>query len=306
MTSTTTEAESQQLLRTVEMFEAITEAQPDDYQSLLILKEAYDKLDRQDDYDRTARKLAQVYLSSGEIKKAITEYENLLRRHTDDDELRKTIAELKENRHAPQQQKHGAPSTGEHSKPAPSTSNLVIGTGAPSLAAIAKGAAEADQALANVLIAGKLVTAQAVRPLLQRLKDERPSGLAKAQPVTLLQLLTDEQIAKMDDLLTLLVEKSGLPYLPLSTYDADRDLGAQVDVQICVHHCLVPFDAMSRSVLVATANPFDTAARELVKGALHKNPFWYVATPAEITAAIRAAHGMDTKGNATKRSSGKP
>jgi len=43
------EEEVQQLQRTVEMFEAITQAQPDDYQSLEILKEAYTNLGQKTD-----------------------------------------------------------------------------------------------------------------------------------------------------------------------------------------------------------------------------------------------------------------
>src|ERR1700690_3276020 len=61
MASHISEEETQQLLRTVEMFEAITESQPTDYQSLEILKEAYTKLGRQPDSLRISRKLADAY-----------------------------------------------------------------------------------------------------------------------------------------------------------------------------------------------------------------------------------------------------
>ena len=51
--------EQAQILQTIEMFEVITRTQPDDYQSLEILKEAYTKLSRTDDTLRTSRKLAE-------------------------------------------------------------------------------------------------------------------------------------------------------------------------------------------------------------------------------------------------------
>jgi hypothetical protein len=77
MASQITEEENQQLLRTVEMFEAITESQPDDYQSLEILKEAYSKLGRKDDSLTVSKKLAKVYLTHGQISQAILEYEGI-------------------------------------------------------------------------------------------------------------------------------------------------------------------------------------------------------------------------------------
>ena len=46
METKTQENEKIQLLQTVEMFEAVTQANPDDYQSLEILKEAYFKIGR--------------------------------------------------------------------------------------------------------------------------------------------------------------------------------------------------------------------------------------------------------------------
>src|SRR5258708_12296163 len=60
------------------MFEVITRTQPDDYQSLEILKEAYTKLGRMDDTFRTARKLAEAYFNVGSYALAMQECEMLL------------------------------------------------------------------------------------------------------------------------------------------------------------------------------------------------------------------------------------
>ncbi len=46
---TLSEEEHSQIVQTIEMFEVITQTQPDDYQSLEILKEAYQKVGRADD-----------------------------------------------------------------------------------------------------------------------------------------------------------------------------------------------------------------------------------------------------------------
>ncbi len=60
------------------MFEVITRTQPDDYQSLEILKEAYGKLGRRDDSLRTSRKLAEAYFNVGSYALAMQECEVLL------------------------------------------------------------------------------------------------------------------------------------------------------------------------------------------------------------------------------------
>src|SRR5260370_22460872 len=62
----------------MEMFEVITRTQPDDYQSLEILKEAYTKRERMDDTLRTSRKLAEAYFNVGSYALAMQECEMLL------------------------------------------------------------------------------------------------------------------------------------------------------------------------------------------------------------------------------------
>src|SRR5947199_10838649 len=60
------------------MFEVITRTQPDDYQSLEILKEAYGKLGSRDDTLRPSRKLAEAYFNVGSYALAMQECEVLL------------------------------------------------------------------------------------------------------------------------------------------------------------------------------------------------------------------------------------
>ena len=59
---TLSSSEEAQLTQTIEMFEVITQSQPQDYQSLEILKEAYLKLGRQKDVVNTSKRIAQAYV----------------------------------------------------------------------------------------------------------------------------------------------------------------------------------------------------------------------------------------------------
>src|SRR3954471_22984581 len=60
------------------MFEVILQTQPDDYQSLEILKEAYGKVGRKVDWLKTSRRLAEAYFNSGSFTLAMQECEAIL------------------------------------------------------------------------------------------------------------------------------------------------------------------------------------------------------------------------------------
>jgi tetratricopeptide (TPR) repeat protein len=290
MASHISEEEMQQLLRTVEMFEAITESQPTDYQSLEILKEAYTKLGRQPDSLRISRKLADAYVQLGQISQAILEYEGIVQEYPKDPQATAALAELEaKTSKISGQHSTAAPSLAEDSKPTPPAG---VPAGAPAASKTRAKAEEGDRLLANILIAEKITTPQAIDPLLQKLKELRESN-DKSQPASIIQLLANEQIGKVEDILAVVADKSGLPYLPLSIYDVDRDIACLLPQDICWEHGLIPFDLMSRSILIATSNPFDHAARRQIQAMLDYNVFWYVSTPLEITTALRRAHGLD-------------
>jgi tetratricopeptide (TPR) repeat protein len=282
--------ESQQLQRTIEMFEAITESQPDDYQSLEILKEAYNKLGRNEDGLRISKRLATAYIKLGQVSQAILEYEGIAQEFPNDPDARAALQEL-ESKTTQSPSTVAAPPLAEDSKR--KTPHAGGPAGAHSSSAHRAKAEDGDRVLANVLIAEKLVTPQAVEPLLAQLKSLRANHEDDTQPLSLAPLLVSEQIAKMDDVLLVMVSKSRLPFIPLDIYDVDRETARLLPQDICQQHCLVPFDLISRSALIATANPFDQAARKQVEAMLDYHVFWYVAHPGDIVLTLRRAHGMD-------------
>lgn len=290
-TSTLSDAEVQQVLRTVEMFEAITEAQPDDFQSLEILKEAFTKLGRRNEALRASRKLIAAYDKQGEVSKAILECEGLLQEQPDDANARRLLATLQQTANRATPEATPAPPLATDSKPTPPAG---APAGVPSFAQLLRRAPEGDRLLANALIAEKLATEQAIAPLLDRLKALRIAPMDRNTPLSLVHLIATEQYAKLDDLLTVLLDKSNLPYLPLATYDVDRDTAALVPLEACWQCCLLPFDAIGPSVLIATANPFDMTTRSAVGAVLKRNVFWYISPPVEIAAALRRIYGLDT------------
>jgi len=80
MLGTLNPGEEAQLRQTIEMFEVITQSQPQDYQSLEILKEAYLKLNLEKEVVQTSKRIAQAYVQLGQLSSAILEYETPSRR----------------------------------------------------------------------------------------------------------------------------------------------------------------------------------------------------------------------------------
>ena len=94
MVGTVTPSEEAQLTQTIEMFEVITQSQPQDYQSLEILKEAYVKLGREEDALNTSKRIAQAYVLMGQLSSAILEYESIVQRFPEDTDAREALEEL--------------------------------------------------------------------------------------------------------------------------------------------------------------------------------------------------------------------
>src|SRR6266513_4431323 len=89
-----TSNEEAQLAQTIEMFEVITQSQPQDYQSLEILKEAYSKLSRESDVINTSKRIAQAYVQMGQLSSAILEYETILQRFPDDPDVQAALQQI--------------------------------------------------------------------------------------------------------------------------------------------------------------------------------------------------------------------
>ena len=94
MLGTLNPGEEAQLRQTIEMFEVITQSQPQDYQSLEILKEAYLKLGMEKEVILTSKRIAQAYVQLGQLSSAILEYETILQRHPEDRDAMAAMAQI--------------------------------------------------------------------------------------------------------------------------------------------------------------------------------------------------------------------
>src|SRR5580704_10689090 len=93
---TDTQEDESQLNQTIEMFEVIVQSQPNDCQSLEILKEAYKKLGRESDVISTSKRIAQAYMQSGQLSSAILEFETILQQSPNDADVQAALKSIQE------------------------------------------------------------------------------------------------------------------------------------------------------------------------------------------------------------------
>jgi len=278
-TSTLNPGEEAQLLQTIEMFEVIVQSQSGDTQSLEILKEAYSKLGREDDLINTAKRIAQAYLQQGQLSSAILEYETVLQRRPDDADVRAALRQIEEKASSAVVQ----PANDVVSMASVSESNT---TARRKTRAASEDVDDGRKTMYKIYVESKLITAGDF-DLCWRNVD---LTLAPTDPVEpLIQMLHDKGIFLLDKSIKLLSDKSRVAYLPLDRYDVDMDLARGFPSDVCRRWCVLPFDRMSKAILVATANPFNQqAAKELSEATTHRL-LWYLAPPNDIVANLRKA-----------------
>ena len=279
MPSTLNPGEEAQLSQTIEMFEVITQSQPHDYQSLEILKEAYTKLGREKEVIGTSKRIAKAYVQMGQLSSVILEYETILQRYPDDAEVQTALAQI-------ETKANNFPVETLPAEPAPAAK-----PGAPA----AKGAKTAEKprpaeiedgrrAMHKVFVEGKVI-APADFDLCWSTPDlySPPAGVIEP----FIQVLADKGIAPVDKSLKVLTDKTRIAFLPLNNYDIDMDLARSFPAATCRRWCILPFDRMSKSILVATANPFNQQAAKDLAEATANRVLWYLVSPAELIKNLR-------------------
>jgi hypothetical protein len=275
MAATLTVNEEAQLAQTIEMFEVITQSQPLDYQSLEILKEAYFKLGRQKEVLHTSKRIAQAYVMLGQLSSAILEYESILQRYPDDPDVIAALEEIESKA-----QRVASPATVLEAEPA----DRADASPGPK---DKKAPTEVDDGRAlmhKIFVEGKLISATDFTQLWHtpHLHDAPPTVV---EPFV--QIIADRQLVPVEKSLKVLSDRSHLPFLPLDKYDIDADLARSFPKDICRRWCVLPFDRMSKSVLLATANPFNKQAAWDLENATKSRLFWYLAPPSELVKIIR-------------------
>ncbi len=263
------------------MFEVIVQSQPGDTQSLEILKEAYSKLGREEDVITTSKRIAQAYLHQGQLSSAILEYETILQRRPEDADVRAALKQIEDRASSA-----AVPSAADATALPSVSETTLLRRKAKAHAAAADEVDDGRKSLYKIFVESRIITAGDF-DLCWRNVDLNTPPPDVVEPF--IQTLHEKGIHLIEKSLRLLCDKSRVAYLPLDRYDVDMDLARGFPAEVCRRWCVLPFDRMSKSILVATANPFNQqAAKELAEATTHRL-LWYVAPPNDLVSNLRKA-----------------
>jgi tetratricopeptide (TPR) repeat protein len=287
--------EQAQITHTIEMFEVITRTQPDDYQSLEILKEAYSKLGQRDDSLRTSRKLAEAYFNVGSYALAMQECEMLLQHDPNAPEVLAMLGDIETRLQAAGQNvstggiKHGL------------IAKAMTG-GEGGLVRLDRKDTETynlhergEEQLAKFLIVQQFFTEQDVTAALEKVQHKNKNLPGHTIAGSLLVELCGENTDRLDQVISALVDRTKAAFIPLEYYDVDRQLARMLPDNLTLGRLCVPFDLISRTIMVACSNPFDAAGRAAVQQSLDYTVSWYLARPAAIERTLHDVYRLEVK-----------
>src|SRR5439155_2258311 len=119
------------------------------------------------------------------------------------------------------------------------------------------------------------------------------SGQALA--VSLLDHLCKDSIPRLEAVRSPLIDSTKFGYVPLEYYDLDRQIAPMLPESLTLGRMFVPFDLVSRTMMVACCNPFDAAGRQAVQESVDYTVMWYLARPAAIVRSLQNIYRLDTR-----------
>ncbi len=278
MVSTLNTGEEAQLTQTIEMFEVITQSQPQDYQSLEILKEAYLKLGRPKEAVKTSKRIAHAYVQLGQLSSAILEYETILQRDADDKDALAAMAEIESKANSLTSQ------ASVDTQPNRKTFDTAMLHKKAAGDAAKNEIDDGRRMMHKIFVESKIISAGDFEMCWNT-----PSITEVPEKIfdPFVQLLAEKGITPIEKSLKIILGKTLLAYLTVEKYDVDMELARSFPREICQRWCVLPFDRMSKSVMVATANPFNKQAALELQGVTPNRILWYIVPPLDIVKVLR-------------------
>ncbi|MEO5720648.1 MAG: hypothetical protein ABIR71_04150 [Chthoniobacterales bacterium] len=293
-----TDEERSQIVQTIEMFEVITQTQPDDYQSLEILKDAYQKVKEPEESLRISRKLVEAYFNGGSYTLAIQECEVVLQKEPNAPEILAMLGEIESRLQAAGQSIMTAKSG---LVAAPQLNG--IGTAENGgLVSLEKGKRigplqdRGEDELARFLVVQQLISQEEARVALETAKHLNKDLNGQDLGASLLDKAFRQDTARLDEALSQLIDRTKFAFVPLEYYDVDRQVARMLPDHLTLNRLMVPFDLISRTIMVACCNPFDAAGRDAVEQSLDYTVAWYLARPGAIERTLQDIYRLEGRG----------
>ena len=305
---TLTEEEHSQIVQTIDMFEVIIQTQPDDYQSLEILKDAYQKVGRPEESLRISRKLAEAYFNVGSYTLSMQECEVILLKDPNAPEILAMLGEIEARLQAAGHSlvdNNSGSKTGLIAVPHLNHgSNGTNGSGDATDGGLidmhasrhaAHLAERGDDQLAKFLVMQQLCSEEEVTQALEGVKQMNHDLSGQSLAASLLDRVYQQNTDKLDQALSQLIDRTKFAYVPMEYYDVDRQVARMLPDHLTLGRLMVPFDLISRTIMVACCNPFDAAGREAVQQSLDYTVAWYLARPSAIIKALQDIYRLESR-----------
>lgn len=304
-----TAEEHEQIRQTIEMFEVIAQANPNDCQSLEILKDAHWKLGQQTEALLIARRLAATYFEQGQYSSALLEYEGILQREPDSPEILAALGEVEarlqqggnESEHRllgldPEHIGMDFGALGGAGEATLITTNATqqIDLGLPKQDFGLHAGNDGNEQLAKFLTQHRLATEDVVQSALERVQKANQHLAGQALASSLIDEVSKSKTVDLETLLSGILDRTKFAYIPLDYYDLDRQIIKMLPESLTLGRLIVPFDIISRTLMVAMANPFDAAGKEAVQQLVDYNIQWHLAAPGAIAKALNDAYRLDS------------
>jgi len=295
--------EKEQVLQTIEMFGVIVQASPNDAQSLEILRDAYVRVGQVTEAVQAARKLGEIFAGAEQYQRAMREFEYVLEHEPSNVEVMTLHADVADRLQRMKENGEGSEIDLDYQAAVGgnlmATSQTMKSTrSAATIDAVNKTLVVEDgnEALMKFLLQHKIAPEEVLRLSLDRVA-KKNKDLA---PNTMAHSLLDEVVRRggldLEATLCSIVDRSKFAYIPLEYYEVDRQIVKMLPETVTLGRLIVPFDVISRTLMVALANPFDAAGKEAVQQLLDFNIQWHIASPEAITKVLSETYRVAAPG----------
>lgn len=151
---------------------------------------------------------------------------------------------------------------------------------------------DGNEPLAKFLVQNRLVAEECVNTSLDRVRKANKGLDGQGIATSLLDNIVRYGGAEIDALLCGILERTKFAFIPLDCYDVDRQVVKMLPESLTLGRLIVPFDIVSRTVMVAVVNPFDSLGKEAVQQLFDYNIQWHLATPSAIVKVLRDTYHL--------------
>jgi hypothetical protein len=148
---------------------------------------------------------------------------------------------------------------------------------------------------AKFLAFHRIVPEVEIAPALARVHQANRRLEGQALGASLLEELARSGNYQIDQLLASLIDATKFGYVPIEYYDIDRAVVRMLPESLTLRRLIIPFDIVSRTIMIALCNPFDAGAKQAVQSSLDYNIQWYLAKPSAIARILRDVYRLESR-----------